>query len=152
MQVMILEHGDDINILDAVCDEYVAFHNSEEFGLTVSKDRGKAVLQSLMGGPLSCVLVMVHEDQVIGFAAGQAHYTHYGLQRVFSECFLFVSERYRRYAKRLEEGLAKWAKHAGCTHIILNASKAANAQADKVGKLYGHWNYLPYETAYIKEL
>lgn len=153
MQVMILDRGDDVNMLDEIGDEYVGFHNAEEFGLTVSKDRCKAVLESLIGGPLSCVLILVHESgQIVGFAAGQAHFTHYGLQRVFSECFLFVSGKYRRYAKRLEQGLHKWAKHAGCTHIILNASKAANAGADRVGRLYEKWGYTQYDTSYVKEL
>lgn len=152
MKLVVLD-PQDIPELSRLLRQWEQSNVTTSLGLpAASVAQAAATLQQLAIGNNSCVLALHDGDQFRGFMGGAAADSHFCDAKILHETFWFVEHGFRRYSKRLVNGMKKWAESKGCTHIKISASMAANVNANRVAGLLKLWGFQPYEYTFIGAL
>jgi len=151
MEIMVLDHTDDIEMLRTIGDEWAANAHGTEYGLPIDVNTGLATMQRLSAQPDGDVLVLVSDMRVVGFMGLSYRSNHVGPGRIANECCFYVAQSARSGGIRIKNAAKKLAKSKGCDFVIWNASRIAG-DADRSGKFYERGGAVQFETSYLEKL
>lgn len=151
MEVVECEHTD-INLLVPLVRQWISAGNVQAFGFEASETIMTHTIRRMIASDSACVIALFDGVRFVGFMGGVLISNHFTNNLIVNECFWYVLPDFRAYAKRLFKTLRLWGKVKGCSHIIINASAAANVKSDRVCQLLKLWGLKHYESSFIGAL
>jgi GNAT superfamily N-acetyltransferase len=143
---------DDIESLRPSAKSWEEITHGNSFGIDISIDKFLSGLKDMADGDDSDLLVL-YDDEPIGFIGLQYFISPLGNQKMANEHFFFVVPEKRGLSSmRLLRDAKALAKKRGCSHFIMNASNLASDMHDKVCNLYERLDMKKFETSFISEV
>lgn len=151
MEVLVLEHSDNIEILRSIGEEWASLTKDNTFGFPIDLEIGLQTMKGLKDSPNGDVLVLAENDIIVGFMGLTYANNHVGHGKIMNECCFFVSERVRSGGVKLIKAALELGRSKGCNFSTINASKIAG-NGERSGKLYEHFGYEAFEVSYLKAI
>ena len=127
--------------------------NGDDFDMNIDPNCILADIERLVVSRDADVLLLVHDDEPIGYLGIIISRSPTNGARIANEHHWFVSKAHRGVAAiRLLKAARQWGKDRGCSHIILTASKLASNLHNRTCKLYERLGMQLFETSYIEVL
>ena len=143
----------DINELTRVMSAFITESTCDDFGISLDLHVVIEDVKRLITHDNSDLLVLIHEDGIVGMMGLRINDSPLGEQQFTNEHYWYVIKEYRGIASiRMVKAAELWAKNMGCSHILLNASYMASDMHDMICKLYDKMSMKRFETVYIKDI
>jgi len=153
MIVQIARSEKDLMFIKAVALEWQDSCNADSFGVTINANSYMAGIIDLISNKDTDVLLLCHEDEVVGYMGIERFSSPLGTQKIANEQYWYILPGTdNNGAVMLLKAAQQWAKGKGCSHLIMNASMLASDKHDRLCGLYGAIGMKKFETSYIKEI
>jgi len=152
-RVKLWSYYEDMERLRPIAEDWANTASDNEFGVDVDADSHLSDLRGLICGSTSGLIVLLKENQPVGYIGLKVMQNPIGHQLIANEHYWYVLPEYRGMGSmKMLKAAMLWAKLHNCSHIILNASRLASEMHDKVCLLYDKLGMKLFETSYIKEI
>ena len=147
---MRIAKDDDLAGLVSIAKRWIEEADFARFGLDSMLAKGLEDLSELIAGAHSDLIMLMKDEQHIGFAGIRNFVSPLGRNLIAEEHYLYILPEHRgRGGLILLKAAREWAQKNMCTHLILNASCLASDMHDKVCKLYEYMGMSKFETSFI---
>lgn len=143
----------DVELLRPLAEKWRAECNGDTLGIDIDIDTHLKDLQRLMASPASELLVLVKGEDILGYMGLTIIDSPIGKQMMVNEHYWFVDPKKRRLsALKFLPVVERFARDAGCSHLLMNASTLASDLHDRTCRLYEKFGMKKFETTYIKKV
>ncbi|MBC7964083.1 MAG: hypothetical protein H7Y05_14210 [Steroidobacteraceae bacterium] len=152
MEIMVLDHNDDVEMLRELGNEWKSLAHGLDYGLPLEVNIWLNTMRNLKHRSDGDVLILVDAVGSVRGSLGMTYrLNHVGPGLIANECTFFVSPSARGGGLKLIHAAEKLARIKGCAFATFNASSIAG-DAARSGRLYQHCGYSAFESAYLKVL
>ncbi len=146
-------YSGDIEALRPIAQCWYGTTYVNRFRINIDVDTHLSDLKRLIDSPDSDLLVLMDNDNAVGYMGVQAFTSPLGRQKITNEHYWYVLAGSRGIGSmRLIKLAQRWAKDKGCSHLIMNASNLASDLHDRICGLYEQIGMTKFETSYILPL
>lgn len=144
---------DNVEILTPLIATWQKEYALDDFGIIFDLTTALRDLQNLVEGDQSTLLVLMDAERPVGFMGLQSFDSPLGGQRIANEHYFYVLPQFRGTAAvRMIKASKNWAKENNCSHLILNASRAASSLYERVCSFYERLNFQEFEKSFISKV
>lgn len=124
----------------------------QSFGFDMSWEVFGPELKSMIEGKSSDILVLYSKDaRPLGMMGMLKLPSPIGTGWVANEHYWFVEPAHRGPGSlKLIDGAENWAKNTGCQKFVINASRLAGKDHDRLCRIYTRLGFEHFETSFIK--
>ena len=131
----------------------MAHHQHQESkwsNLPFDTQRVKDLYLNSINNPQYCVLLVEHEDKIVGGTACCTNFYIFSYQTYVSDFFFFIYPEHRKglFAYRLYQAIYDWAKKKKAQEVVI--SYGFGDDNERIKKFYTRMGYRPYLDVYKK--
>ena len=151
---LIAPYRGDIEDLLPVIDSWHEECNNLPFGLSMDRWCLLEHLDGARDGEFSEVLVAEDCGHPVGFMGLIVTLSELSGERILNEHLWYVSPQFRsrRLASDFILAAEAWGRYMGCVLFLITASRLANQDWQRVGRMYERSGFAPFENVYMRRI